>query len=126
MLGLQSKRLHSVLMVVLFSISSLAQAEYVPGFRVDDRQAALERMIQQSMRNGRLTHEDAAELWRMLNRVERREWRYREDGLERWEARDLLDMLDRVDGRLRDYLNHQERRYPSPPRPPLPPPYSNR
>jgi len=65
-------------------------------------QARLAQRIDRAAYNGRISRREAQNLRWQLDEYQRLEWRYRRDGLSRWERRDLQDRLDRIERNLRE------------------------
>lgn len=70
---------------------------------VNQRQAQLDRRIDQGVRNGRLSRREAIRLRSEFRQVSRLESRYRRSapGLTQWERRDLDRRLDALAARIR-------------------------
>lgn len=85
---------------VLVSLPAAANA--APWQSINQRQANLERRIDQGVRHGDLTRNEAVRLraeFRDLERLERR-YRYSDGGLSNWERRDLDRRFDRLSNRI--------------------------
>ena len=65
-------------------------------------QARLAQRIERAAYNGRINRREAQNLRYQLEDYQRVEWRYRRDGLSRWEREDLQRRLDRIERNLRD------------------------
>ena len=65
-------------------------------------QARLAQRIDRAAYSGRISRREAQNLRWQLDEYQRVEWRYRRDGLSRWERRDLQDRLDRIERNLRE------------------------
>jgi hypothetical protein len=72
---------------------------------IDFRQARLEDRIQDGVRDGSLTWQEARALHDETRQIARLEARYRYDGLNGWERADLDRRLDRLDQQIR-YERH--------------------
>ena len=78
-----------------------AAASAAPWQPVNERQANLERRIDQGLRRGDLTRPEAARLRAEFRDIARLERQYRRtDGLSRWERRDLDRRFDRLSGQI--------------------------
>ena len=77
---------------------------------INERQARLERRIEQGMRSGQLTRAEAYRLRREFQRIARLENRYRRDGLSRWERADLDRRFDTLQAQIR-YERRDGERY---------------
>lgn len=78
---------------------------------VNQRQRDIAFRIDQGQRNGGLTFREARVLRSELNTIERIEFRYRRDGLSRWERADLDRRLDRLSQQVRFNRHDGDRRY---------------
>jgi hypothetical protein len=65
-------------------------------------QARLAQRIERAAYNGRISRREAQNLRSQLDDYQRLEWRYRRDGLSRWERDDLQRRLDRIERNLRE------------------------
>lgn len=65
-------------------------------------QARLAQRIDRAAYSGRMSRRQAQNLRYQLEEYQRVEWRYRRDGLSRWEREDLQRRLDRIERNLRD------------------------
>jgi opacity protein-like surface antigen len=76
------------------------------GFRINQMQRELDRRIDRGVRRGDLTRGEAYQMRRQFDEILRIEARYRYNGLNRWERRDLERRLiafeTRLDRNLRD------------------------
>ena len=68
---------------------------------IDQRQAQLDRRIDQGLRNGSLNRREAWRLRAEFRDIARLEARYRHDGLSRWERADLDRRFDRLSAQIR-------------------------
>ncbi|CAN7572934.1 hypothetical protein LJR225_004260 [Phenylobacterium sp. LjRoot225] len=86
---------------VLVSLPVAASA--APWQPINERQANLERRIDQGVRSGDLTRPEAARLRTQYREIARLEARYRHtgDGLSAWERRDLNSRFDRLSQNIR-------------------------
>ena len=78
---------------------------------INERQARLERRIEQGIRNGQLTRYEAARLRREFRRIAYLENRYRSNGLSGWERADLDRRFDALQAQIRYERRDDERRY---------------
>ena len=65
-------------------------------------QARLAQRIDRAAYNGRISRREAQHLRSQLADYQRLEWRYRRDGLSRWEREDLQRRLHRIERDLRE------------------------
>ncbi len=72
------------------------------GGGLNGEQARLAQRIDRAAYNGRISRREAAGLRAQLNDYQRLEWRYRRDGLSRWEREDLQRRLYRIERDLRE------------------------
>jgi len=72
---------------------------------INERQAFVQRRIDQGLRNGRLTQFEANNLRAQLDRIGRDEANMRIGGLSGWEGQTLLGRLDRLNSQLTRDLN---------------------
>ncbi len=72
---------------------------------INQRQAQLDRRIDQGVRNGSLTRREAGVLRAEVRSIARLEQTYRRGGLTRWERADLDARFDRLSARIR-YERH--------------------
>lgn len=72
---------------------------------INERQAFIQRRIDQGVRNGRLTQFEANSLRAQLDRIGRDEANMRMGGLSGWERQTLLSRLDRLNTQLSNDLN---------------------
>lgn len=72
---------------------------------INQRQEMLERRIDQGQRYGSLDRREAGRLRSELREAARLEYRYRRDGLSRWERADLDRRFDRISASIR-YERH--------------------
>lgn len=68
---------------------------------INQRQANLDRRIDQGVRNGQLSRREAVRLRAEFNNIARLEARYRRDGLTQWERADLDRRFDRLSAQIR-------------------------
>ena len=68
---------------------------------INQRQAHLDRRIDQGVRNGQLSRREAVRLRAEFNQIARLEARYRRDGLSQWERADLDRRFDRLSAQIR-------------------------
>jgi hypothetical protein len=69
---------------------------------LNGEQAQLSQRIDRAAYRGTISRREAQDLRHQLNQYERLEWRYRRDGLSRWERNDLSQRLDRIRWQLRE------------------------
>ena len=72
---------------------------------INERQAFIQRRIDQGVRNGRLTQFEANSIRAQLDRIGRDEANMRMGGLSGWERQSLLSRLDRLNNQLTNDLN---------------------
>lgn len=72
---------------------------------INQRQAQLDRRIDQGVRNGSLSRREAVALRTDFRNLARLEATYRRNGLSRWERADLDQRFDRLEARVR-YERH--------------------
>ncbi len=72
---------------------------------INERQAFIQRRIDQGVRNGRLTQFEANNLRAQLDRIGRDEANMRMGGLSGWERQTLLSRLDRLNSQISNDLN---------------------
>lgn len=72
---------------------------------INERQAYIQRRIDQGVRNGRLNQFEANSLRAQLNRIARDEANMRMGGLSGWERQNLLSRLDSLNSRVSRELN---------------------
>ena len=93
------------ILLSLTAVSALAAATVVPAVAsaqsINQRQAMLERRIDQGLRSGALTRNEAYRLRSELRDTARLEHRYRRGGLSGWERADLDRRFDRISARIR-------------------------
>jgi hypothetical protein len=77
---------------------------------INQRQAQLERRIEQGVRHGDLTRREARRLQIQMREVARLEARYRVNGLSGWERADLDRRFDRLAAMVR-YERHDNEQY---------------
>ena len=94
---------------VTAALPSVASAR--PWHSINERQANLERRIEQGVRRGDLTRPEAARLRAEFRDIARLERRYRHtEGLSHWERRDLDRRFDRLSNRISaERHDHQDR-----------------
>ena len=68
---------------------------------INQRQAQLDRRIDQGVRNGSLSRREAARLRGEFNSLARLEANYRRGGLSAWERNDLDRRFDRLEAQIR-------------------------
>ena len=68
---------------------------------IHQRQANLDRRIDQGVRNGQLSRREAVRLRSEFNQIARLEARYRRGGLTQWERADLDRRFDRLSAQIR-------------------------
>ena len=105
------------ILIPLMAASALtvvaAPAFAEPWQNINQRQAQLDRRIDQGVRNGSLTRGEAVRLRAEFRDIARLEARYRSTGgLQAWERQDLDRRFDRLSARIR-YERHDrdDRRY---------------
>lgn len=69
---------------------------------LNGEQARLSQRIERAAYSGRISRREAQNLRYQLDEYQRTEWRYRRDGLSRWEREDLSRRLDRIERQLRE------------------------
>ena len=72
---------------------------------INQRQAQLDRRIDQGVRNGSLNRREAYRLRGEFNDIARLEYRYRQNGLNGWERADLDRRFDQLSAQIR-YERH--------------------
>jgi hypothetical protein len=96
-------------MLSITAVSALAAATVIPAVAsaqsINQRQAMLERRIDQGLRNGSLSRGEAYRLNTQLRETARLESRYRRGGLSGWERADLDRRFDRISAAIR-YERH--------------------
>lgn len=85
----------------VLAATALPAAASAHGYSINDRQAQLDRRIDIGVQRHTLTRAEAAHLRRELHRVERLEYRYRQNGLSRWEISDLDRRMDALSRQIR-------------------------
>lgn len=97
------------ILLSITAVSALAAATAVPAIAsaqsINQRQAMLERRIDQGLRNGSLTRNEAYRLRGELREAARLEHHYRRGGLSNWERADLDRRFDRISTQIR-YERH--------------------
>lgn len=79
---------------------------------INQRQANLDRRIDQGVRNGQLSRREAVRLRAEFNQIARLEARYRRGGLTQWERADLDRRFDRLSAQIRyERRDHDGRRW---------------
>ena len=97
------------LAAVTMPAAASAQRGWQP---IAQRQANLDRRIDQGIRSGALTRPEARRLTAELRDLNRLEGRYRAGGLSQWERNDLNRRYDTISARVRwDKNDRQHRRY---------------
>ena len=103
------------ILLSLTAVSALAAATVVPAVAsaqsINQRQAMLERRIDQGQRNGALTRSEAYRLRGELRETARLESRYRRGGLSGWERADLDRRFDRIATQIRYERRDRDRDY---------------
>lgn len=69
----------------------------------------LENRIQRAVNNGSISWREARVLQAEVDQIQRLEWRYRQNGVSGWEARDLERRYDYVSQRIRWERNDRDR-----------------
>jgi hypothetical protein len=93
------------------STASVATAQPYGGWQtINERQARLDRRIENGVRDGDLTRVEARRLRHEFRRIAHLEARYRVDGLSRWERADLDRRFDRLSAQIRDQRHDYQRR----------------
>lgn len=77
---------------------------------INQRQAQLERRIDQGVRNGSLSRREATRLRSEFNTLERLERQYRRGGLSAWERNDLDRRFDRLAAQIRAERHDRDNR----------------
>jgi len=78
---------------------------------INQRQAQLDRRIDQGVHRGQLTRGEARSLRSEFHAIARLEHRYRADGLSRWERADLDRRFDALSSRIRWERNDRDYSY---------------
>lgn len=78
---------------------------------INQRQAKLERRIEQGLRHGGLSRPEAARLRAEFRQIQHLEQRYRRGGLSRWEMADLDQRMDQLSARIYVERRDPDRRY---------------
>ncbi|MDP1615887.1 hypothetical protein [Phenylobacterium sp.] len=78
---------------------------------IAQRKAVLERRIDMGQRNGAISRSEAVRLRAEFNNLQRLEYRYRQDGLTRWEMADLDRRMDGLSARIHVERRDGDRRY---------------
>lgn len=78
---------------------------------INQRQAQLERRIDQGVRNGQLSRREATRLRSEFNSLARLETQYRRGGLSAWERNDLDRRFDRLEAQIRAERRDHDRRH---------------
>lgn len=90
------------ILISLMAASALAGAAMPAAAQpINQRQAQIERRIDIGLRNHSLTYREASRLRAEADRIQRLEYRYRRDGLSRWERADLDRRLDQLSQQIR-------------------------
>lgn len=76
---------------------------------INQRQAKLDRRIDQGIRNGSITRSEAGRLRGEFRNIARLESRYRNNGLSNWERADLDRRFDALSARIRWERNDGDR-----------------
>lgn len=109
--ALTKKALLSLLAASAVAIATPALAQsyghgggygYGQGGGLNREQAQLAQRIDRAAYRGTISRREAQDLRHQLAQYERLEWRYRRDGLSRWERNDLAQRLDRIRWQLRE------------------------
>lgn len=102
--ALTKKALLSLLAASAVAVATpaLAQSYGGHGRGLNGEQAQLAQRIDRAAYRGTISRREAQDLRHQLNQYERLEWRYRRDGLSRWERNDLAERLDRIRWQLRE------------------------
>jgi hypothetical protein len=82
-----------------------------PGLTLEQRKMRLDRAIDQGVRSGQLSRFEASRLRAQFDAIARVEYRYRVNGLSRWEAADLNRRLDNLAYEVRAERSDGERVY---------------
>lgn len=77
---------------------------------INQRQAQLDRRIDQGVRNGQLSRREATRLRSEFNSLARLETQYRRGGLSAWERNDLDRRFDRLSAQIRYERNDRDNR----------------
>jgi Ni/Co efflux regulator RcnB len=99
------KILISIAAVSAVAAVAIPAAASAQGYNINQRQDQLERRIDRGVRNGDLNRREAMRLKSELRETARLEYRYRADGLTRWERADLDRRFDRISAMIR-YERH--------------------
>ena len=70
-------------------------------YRGNNQGQRLEARIHRAAQNGAISWREARSLQAQLDQVQRLEWRYRQNGVSGWEARDLERRYDYISQRIR-------------------------
>lgn len=96
------KTLISIAAVSTLAAAALpAMASAAPWSNINQRQASLDRQIDQGVRSGALTRREAVNLRSEFRQLVRLEDRYRRGGLNSWERSDLNRRFDALSARIR-------------------------
>lgn len=98
--------------LAISAIAAAAPASAQAWQNINQRQAQLDRRIDQGVRTGQLTRSEAAEMRRQFRVIANLETNYRRsNGLSRWERQDLDRRFDHLSNRIRyERRDQQERR----------------
>jgi hypothetical protein len=103
-------------LLAVATVAAAVPAVAAPWQNINQRQANLDRRIDQGVRSGQLTRTEAANLRAEFRTLARLEARYRAtNGLSTWERRDLDARFDRLSMRIKnqrsDWDRNQHRGY---------------
>ena len=97
--------------VAAITLAAAVPASAAPWQNINARQERLDNRIDQGVRSGRLTRQEAVQLRASFRQISRLEARYRSNGLNMAERRDLDRRFDRLGMQLQAQLNDRQRRY---------------
>ena len=105
------KRIAIAAIAVVTLAGAAAPAMAAPWQNINQRQANLDRRIDQGVRNHSLTRAEAQRLRAEFRDLSRLEVRYRANGLTQWERRDLDRRFDVLSAKIRIERNDRQDRY---------------
>lgn len=91
--------------------TAAAPAMAAPWQNINQREAQLDRRIDQGVRNHSLTRAEASSLRGQFRQLVRLEARYRQGGLNQWERRDLDRRFDVLSARIRAERHDRQDRF---------------
>ena len=104
------KILISIAAVSAVAAVAVPAAASAQGYNINQRQDQLERRIDRGIRTGDLNRREAMRLKSELRETARLEYRYRANGLTRWERADLDRRFDRISAMIRYERHDYDRR----------------